>query len=158
MDKPLSVAVAVVPRDGEILMIERNRGDYTGYWALPGGKIEQGEHVSEAAEREIMEETGLEASFRRYHGVVSEVFGEKQFMLHVVGLEPSGSELSAGAEGEVRWISQDDLEELEVVPSDREIISKVLDSPRNYFECMMIEEKEGHRLQSFESRGRGFQD
>ena len=154
----MSVAVAVVVRDGEILLIERERGDYTGYWALPGGKIEQSEHVADAAERELREESGLEASFEEYLGMVSEVFGEKQFILHVVELEAQGSQVSGGEEGEVKWVPLESIEEEEVVPSDLKIIEEVVGGSGGYFECRMVEDDNGHGLEVFRLRGRGFQD
>lgn len=152
------MAVAAVVRKDKILMIERERGDYAGYWALPGGKIEQGEHVAEAAEREIEEETGLEASFKEYHGIVSEIFGDKQFMLHIIGLEASESEIRTGEEGDVRWMDLEEVGNKEVVPSDLRIIGEVVNSLDVYFECRMKETEEGHELERFGSRGRGFQD
>ena len=158
MDKPLSVAVAAVILEGKILAIKRERGDYTGYWALPGGKIEQGEHVGEAAEREILEEAGLETVFDSYLGIVSEVFGEKQFMLHVVELEPSEMDVSSGEEGEVRWIDIEDVGEEKFIPSDRLIIEKVVSGSGGYYECLMEGSGDGHEVRNFELKGRGFQD
>jgi len=158
MEKPLSVAVAAVVRDGKILMIRRERGDYTGYWALPGGKVEQGEHVSESAEREILEETGLETDFVSYEGIVSEIFGDKQFMLHVVELEAEGAEIAGGDEGDVKWMGFESVEEEKVVPSDRKIISQVLQGSGGYFECLMAESDGEHSVESFDLKGRGFQD
>lgn len=156
MDKPLSVAVAAVVRDGKILMIKRERGDYTGYWALPGGKIEQGEHVGEAAEREILEETDLETVFEEYQGLVSEIFGEKQFMLHVVELEPSGGEVSGGEEGDVKWLEIESIEAEKVIPSDRKIIEEVVNGSGGYFECVMEESDGEHVVENFSLRGEGF--
>lgn len=154
----MSVAVAAVVREGKILAIKRERGDYTGYWALPGGKIEQGEHVGEAAEREIFEEAGLETDFESYLGVVSEIFGDKQFMLHVVELEASGMDVSAGEEGEVKWIDIREVGDESFVPSDKLIVEKVVSGSGGYFECVMKDFDEGHVVENFDLRGRGFQD
>ena len=43
----------------EVLFVERGRAPAKGLWAPPGGKIETGETVAEAARREVWEETGL---------------------------------------------------------------------------------------------------
>jgi 8-oxo-dGTP pyrophosphatase MutT (NUDIX family) len=46
--------------DETVLLVRRtNAGDHAGEWALPGGKIEDGETAAEAAERECEEELGL---------------------------------------------------------------------------------------------------
>ena len=158
MDKPLSVAVGSVAKNGKILMIKRESGDYQGYWALPGGKIEQGEHVSDAAVREIREEAGIESSFDGYLGMVSEVFGEKQFMLHVLRLEAEEKRVSGGSEGVVEWLQLESLENLDVVPSDLEIVKEVVMGDGGYFECVISESDGDHFLEEFAQKGRGFQD
>lgn len=62
MSKPLGVAgKAVIRKEGRILLIrrsQRSRFD-PGLWELPGGKIDSGENLVEALEREVREETGL---------------------------------------------------------------------------------------------------
>ncbi len=54
-------ASAAIFRGGEILLIQRATGGYTGLWSLPGGHVEPGERAAEAAAREVLEETGITA-------------------------------------------------------------------------------------------------
>ena len=63
-----SVDVAVFNARGEILM--QKRAD-NGFWSLPGGGVEIGESVREAAVRETIEETGLRVAMKRLVGVYS---------------------------------------------------------------------------------------
>ncbi|MBI2837263.1 MAG: NUDIX domain-containing protein [Acidobacteria bacterium] len=62
MDRPLGVAgKSIIRRDGKILLIRRaaiSTHD-PGLWELPGGKLEYGEELVKAVEREVSEETGL---------------------------------------------------------------------------------------------------
>lgn len=51
-------AILVFP-DGKILLIKRKTPAFKGYWALPGGKVNEGETAEEAVVRETAEETGL---------------------------------------------------------------------------------------------------
>ena len=51
----------VLNNKGQILLIQRAKGDTwrSGFWELPGGKLDEGQDVSHALEREVFEETGL---------------------------------------------------------------------------------------------------
>lgn len=53
---------AVVPIDGEILMLERNHPPAEDTWVLPGGMVEPDETAAEACTRETAEEVGLDVS------------------------------------------------------------------------------------------------
>lgn len=55
----IRVAVALC-EDGNLLLVEHCKGDHK-YWLLPGGGLEWGEGARQAAFRELLEETGVEA-------------------------------------------------------------------------------------------------
>ena len=54
----VGVAV-VVERDGAVLLVRRKQHG-GGSWSVPGGYLDQGEELAEAAQRELREETGIE--------------------------------------------------------------------------------------------------
>lgn len=56
----LAVSTAVV-RDGQVLVAQRARAPGAGLYSLPGGLVEVGETLAEAAARELMEEVGVRA-------------------------------------------------------------------------------------------------
>ena len=58
---PLLAVSAAVFRDGRVLIAKRGRPPLDGIWSLPGGLVEPGETLAEAAAREVLEETGVEA-------------------------------------------------------------------------------------------------
>ncbi len=63
----LSVHVVVI-KDGEILLIQRE--DFK-VWALPGGQVETGESLAQAAVREVSEETGIQVVLTGLLGIYS---------------------------------------------------------------------------------------
>lgn len=58
---PVPAASIAVFRDGQVLLAQRSKAPLEGVWSLPGGRVEPGEKVREAALRELKEETGISA-------------------------------------------------------------------------------------------------
>jgi len=57
--------------EGTIILIKRKHGPYKSHWAIPGGFVEIGESVEQAAIREAREETGLNVELVEMVGVYS---------------------------------------------------------------------------------------
>jgi 8-oxo-dGTP diphosphatase len=57
---PKVAAAVVVERDGQVLLTRRVNEPYQGFWTLPAGFVNAHEDPARAAERECLEETGLE--------------------------------------------------------------------------------------------------
>lgn len=66
-------ACGVLLRGGSVLLVQVNYGLNKGMWMLPGGMVDQGESLEQAAAREFTEETGLHASPGRIVGLRSSV-------------------------------------------------------------------------------------
>ena len=158
LDVPLPVAIAALVHDHHILLIRRIKGSYVGLWALPGGKVEKNEHVSEAAVREILEETGIRSTFADHLGFVSEHLVEngtvlQHFLLHVCQLQADDRTLHKGDEGDLAWFSLRALTEkkAEIIPSDYQIIEKMVQKrANNYYNCVVEKVGEHHLLRKFE--------
>jgi 8-oxo-dGTP diphosphatase len=58
---PIPAVIAVVIRNGRTLLVRRANPPDAGLWGFPGGKIEFGETVKDAAIRELLEETAVHA-------------------------------------------------------------------------------------------------
>lgn len=58
---PIPAVIAVVIRNDQTLLVRRANPPDAGMWGFPGGRIEFGETVKEAAIRELLEETGVHA-------------------------------------------------------------------------------------------------
>lgn len=71
-DKPSLTVDILIQTDEGIVLVKRKNDPYKGKWAIPGGFVEYGETVEEAARREAKEETGLEVEIEGIVGVYSD--------------------------------------------------------------------------------------
>ncbi len=67
-------AEAVVAEQGRILLVKRSIEPYFGYWDIPGGFLEDGEHPEDGARREVLEEAGIEIKLKGLIGVYVESY------------------------------------------------------------------------------------
>ena len=106
-----SVNVVVANDEGEILMIRRTDNDN---WAVPGGAIDLGESVAQAAIRETREESGIECEITGLVGIYSDPKhvllytsnGEvrQEFSIVLTARPVSGEPTPSSESSEVRWV------------------------------------------------------
>ena len=71
-ETPKLMVDVIIPSERGVVLIRRANEPFEGRWALPGGFVEVGETVEEAAYREAAEETGLAVEVARLVGVYSD--------------------------------------------------------------------------------------
>ena len=89
---PKLVVGAIFELDGGIVLIQRDIEPGYGKWTFPGGFVERGERAEAAAEREVLEETGVEIDVRKIVGLYTyegEVPAIAVFAARVTGGEPA---------------------------------------------------------------------
>jgi len=128
--RPIRIGVSVVVLgDDTVLLVERGRAPAAGRWAPPGGAVEPGESLVEAAMREVLEETGVTIDLlgpcaRREIGA-SERDGETvDWVLHVFAAVWRGGEPRPGDDAaEARFVPFSGLAGLALVAGVDEAIA-----------------------------------
>ena len=67
----LTADIIIESNDGSIVLIKRGNDPYKNHWALPGGFMDDGETIEQAAVREAKEETGLDVVLTKLIGIYS---------------------------------------------------------------------------------------
>lgn len=117
---PKVAAVTIVIRNEKVLLIRRAGDPGYGLWSVPGGYVDRGEVVEEAAAREVLEETGLQVSIDGLIGLFSEA-GRPVIVAAFCGKE-CGGKLEAGPEAlEVGFFGINALPPL-AFPADSKIL------------------------------------
>lgn len=118
----VNVAIVVVEKEDKILLIKRERGDFIGLWGLPGGKVEECEHIDEAAKREMKEELGLDLEFIELLGTATEIMHDKNStsILNICKLEMNKNQEIQNPEFEYKWFSRQEIKSSrEIIGSDK---------------------------------------
>ncbi len=103
------VAVAVfIRRQDEVLLVLRANDPERGKWALPAGYVDRGEDPRAAAEREVLQETGLQVQVTRLIDVIYEGVIVIIYEASVIG----GGLCAADDAAEARWFTRQDLPEI----------------------------------------------
>lgn len=111
------LAAGAVIRDGggRILLVLRGRPPQAGRWSLPGGRVEAGESLAQAVEREVLEETGLVIRALHEWGRIEipgegDLFEGDVFEVHDFAAEHLSGTLVAGDDAlDARWFTADEL-------------------------------------------------
>ena len=108
-------ASAVITDDGgRVLLVLRGTEPEKGRWSVPGGSVEPGETLAEAAAREAFEETGLRVSVGRELWCVTIPAGDgRVFEVHDFAATVTGGELAPGDDADdARWVTAAELDQL----------------------------------------------
>lgn len=111
------VAIGLIQSEGKYLVTKRSEEtSSSGYWAFPGGKIEQEENVQEAALREVKEETGLEPEVIRTGESYLNSGELGEWMIFPVLMESEVREVDMNHEhSEYRWIDLERIDDLDTL-------------------------------------------
>ena len=121
--RPVLAASVAVLCEGRILLAARGKPPSEGLYSLPGGAVEIGETLGEAALRELREEVGVEA---RLIGLIGPVeFIERDAKGHIkhhvviaahAARWVSGEPRTGPEAKEIRWVTERDIADLPMTP------------------------------------------
>ena len=122
---------AVVFKNNRVLLVRRGQPPSEDLWAIPGGSVEIGETLQEAAEREILEETGITIRAGEpvytFDAIVRDDNGRIRFHYVIVDLigDYAGGEPNAGDDAiEARWVAAQEMKELQVSPPTLKLLKE----------------------------------
>jgi 8-oxo-dGTP diphosphatase len=128
---PLVGIGAIIIEGDRIVLVKRAHPPIQGHWSIPGGVLEIGEMVREAAIREAREETGLIVEPGELLGVYDRILRdpENRVQYHYVLVDflcrPIGGELLAASDAaEVRWFTREELPTLNLAEDTLDVIKK----------------------------------
>ena len=127
---PLVGVGAIIIENGRVLLVRRGHAPLLGEWSIPGGVLEVGELLREAAVREAREETGLLVEPGELLGVFDRVVRENGWIrYHYVLIDflcrrVSGEPCCGTDADEVRWFTREEVARLKLAPDTEEVIRK----------------------------------
>ncbi len=128
---PLVGVGAIILQNDRVVLVKRAKPPQQSQWSIPGGALEVGELLREAAVREAREETGLIIEPGELLGVYDRVLrdADHRVQYHYVLIDflccCVGGELAAADDAtEVRWFKRDELQDLQLAADTLEVIEK----------------------------------
>jgi 8-oxo-dGTP diphosphatase len=128
---PLIGVGAIIIEDARVVLVKRAHPPLQAEWSIPGGVLEVGELVGEAAVREAREETGLTVEPGELLGVYDRVLrdagGRVQYhyvLIDFLCRRVAGDLVAASDAAEVRWFWREELVGLGLAEDTLEVIGK----------------------------------
>ena len=128
---PISGVGAVVYKAGKILLIKRAKEPNKGQWSVPGGAIELGETIYEAAIREVLEECSVKIKIERVLDAVENMVRDNKGRIRfhyvitdVLARYVSGKLEARSDAAECGWFTMEEAAEMDITPTLRAMLEK----------------------------------
>lgn len=130
-----AVAITIFEHDGDAAVIVTKRShrlkEHTGQWAMPGGRIDQGESAIEAALRELHEEVNLELTMDHVMGTLDDYVTRSGYVITPVvvwadiddrHLHPNPDEVASIHPFTFQELTRKDSPNLESIPESKKLV------------------------------------
>ena len=138
---PIPGVAATIIHDNKILLAIRGKPPSKGMWGLPGGVVEVGETLKEAVVREVKEETSVDVEPIELITIFDTIRKDDKgivrthFILFEYLCRYLGGQIKAASDApDARWVSLDELDSIDIMPSTRRFIQKTLETHRKTLE------------------------
>ncbi|HEX9975951.1 MAG TPA: NUDIX hydrolase [Dehalococcoidales bacterium] len=132
---PMVGVSAVVLKEGRMLLVKRSKEPSKGKWSIPGGRLELGEAINEAAKREVLEECSIEIEIERVLEVTDNIMRDEEgrtryhFVLIDLLARYTGGEARAQSDAEeCRWVTTEELAGLDMNPQLCAVLMRAMSS------------------------------
>lgn len=130
-DAPLVGVGVVIQKNNSIVLVERGKNPKKGLWTIPGGMIELGELIQDAARREVMEECDLLIELGDVISVVDLISHDDSGLVqyHYILIDfyakyVSGELKAASDVTKAKWVSKADLDNYDIPEITKKVIAK----------------------------------
>ena len=131
-DRPRLAVGAVVIHDRRVLLVQRGKPPARGQWAIPGGRVELGETLQAAAERETLEETGVQVHAKdviyTFEHISRDANGRPRFHYVIVDLAAEyvgGVPVGHDDATDARWVTAVEMGGLQVNLNTLELLRRI---------------------------------
>jgi ADP-ribose pyrophosphatase len=136
-DRPIVAVGAAVCRDGRVLVVQRGKPPSKGVWTVPGGAVDLGETMRQAAAREVQEECGIQIEVGEVVGILDNIIpaptgqGPTGILYHYAIIDfaaryVSGELTPSDELMDAAWVHPDELDTYRVPTKAQEVLLKAL--------------------------------
>ena len=124
--KTIEVVAAVI-KDSKGLILAVQRGEsskeyISKKWEFPGGKIEEGESLRQALQRELTEELKIEATVAELVTTVDHTYPDFRLIMHAFHCEITSGQLTLTEHLDMKWLPKNELRNLDWAAADIPIV------------------------------------
>ncbi len=135
--RPIVSAAACVFQGDRVLLIKRAQQPSQGLWSVPGGAIELGETIHDAAQRELREECNIEIEVDKITNVVDLIVSDDKerikfhyVIIYLLARYVSGEVRPGSDASDIRWTTCQELNALEMTPVVRKNMQQAFEMAR----------------------------